>query len=156
MTKRGGADLWQQGFWADESVLSQCDVLFAPGFCQQLRQYQQYATNQPPVGEAGRPDPRANLLLAAAAESPAAQALSRLVIGQARLSWRLADAWTWLTPALHDAGGWAGSRAYLALQGDLEAFRDLPLFDRPRSWPLTRAGLLQEARVIRYLRTGRA
>jgi len=155
MPKQAEADLWVKGYWADEPTLSECDAWFASGFCQQLRQYRQRVAKAPPVAEAGRTDPRANLLLSAA-DSTAAQALARLVVGQARLAWRLADAWTWLTPALQSAAGCAGPLVYLPLQRDLEVLKELPLFDQPRSRPQTRGALLREARMIRYLRTGRA
>lgn len=135
-------------------LLPQCPDRFGAHFCSALGRYLESVRDLAPVSQAGKGDPRGNLLRAAAAGDHDAGVLADLVVGKVHLTWRLSDAWDWLTPAMENAGRGVGPISYLALQRELTLLKRLPLYDLPRARPASWQQLQDEARLIGYLQTG--
>jgi hypothetical protein len=129
-------------------ILSTKDPLDPP-FIRQIQQFlAQAQITMPNVHQA-------RLLHAAAGGRVDQQVVADYASGLIWLSWRYDNAWAKLESAVNRSSEFISSNQYLKLQQDLGWFKFLPLFAEPRAQLQSLEHLLQEARLIAYLTTGR-
>ncbi|WP_298219896.1 hypothetical protein [Halothiobacillus sp.] len=97
----------------------------------------------------------AELLRAAAGRREDQRLVAEYVIGMLWLSWRFDRANQMLDSALAVASAYMSSANYLILMRTVSLLKTLPLFPMPRHERQTLTDLLQEARLVVYLKTGR-
>lgn len=98
---------------------------------------------------------QAALLQAAAGGRADQHVVAEYAIGLVWLSWRYNSALQRLEPAVNASSAHIASHRYLELQQELDLLRFLPLFAEPRAQPQPLEQMVQEARLIAYLTTGR-
>ncbi|OZB37235.1 MAG: hypothetical protein B7X35_01220 [Halothiobacillus sp. 14-56-357] len=133
----------------DEELILPIKFEIDPQFERQLRLFlQQAESKMPNVSEA-------ELLRAAAGRREDQRLLAEYAIGMLWLSWRFDRANHMLDSALTVAPAYMSSADYLDLVQNVTLLKNLPLFSVPRHERQTLTDLLQEARLVVYLKTGR-
>ncbi|MDY0147809.1 MAG: hypothetical protein RBR56_07135 [Halothiobacillus sp.] len=133
----------------DEELILPIKSEIDPQFERQLRLFlQQAESKMPNVSEA-------ELLRAAAGRREDQRLVAEYVIGMLWLSWRFDRANQMLDSALAVASAYMSSADYLNLVQKVSLLKNLPLFSVPRHERQTLTDLLQEARLVVYLKTGR-
>ncbi len=120
-----------------------------PPFSRQIQDYLAHAqVVMPNVHQAA-------LLQAAAGGRGDQHVVAEYAIGLVWFSWRYHRALHRLESAVNASSAHIASHRYLKLQQELDLLRFLPLFAEPRAQPQPLEQMVQEARLIVYLTTGR-
>ena len=98
---------------------------------------------------------QARLLHAASGSRRDQQVVADYAIGLIWLGFRYDKGWSKFESAVNQSSEFISSNQYLKLQRDLALLKFLPFFAEPRAQMQSPELLLQEARLIAYLTTGR-